>query len=413
MKKRLMALLTALVMLCCAAAALADDEKTEIDSSGTKITYYYNDDGVLTGKFVQYRDGSYEYETYTSSGKVSWKGGYSESLGGYSDYEYKDGTLMNVYFTSGDDMIKLDGGGRLADAYIDGAHYNANTLSWYDDNGKAVDAPDYGWLEEKALKLLKKKKAIQVSNPVWYSNNTACVPGIKLREEYPGLTDKWYNVLPVDVSQNSTQTFDLVASNLYYLGKVTVSVMGDRVIVDYNYLQNQYFQIYPQDECLAWFTGIEQITHEFLENPTSDLKFGVPVSREADLNGQSVALLFICNHVTYRTPLNANGAMPTRYWPNSALLATYFANVKKLLAQCEAEYAEKKAEAGAAGTSTVETVETVVPAAGTGTPDTAAEATDASAAGTGAAGIAGVTPATAGVSTVVIVETVKDSAGND
>ena len=390
MMRKLTALLLALLLLCGAAATAETKKEILKDDNGNKIgTVYYDyddDSGKLTSKNTVYDEGYSEYIQYDSKGKVSGKTRTSKT--GDNVYTFKnydsdgkltsegtrvyhdDGTTENteiVYYDSGtikyinyygtnskgEFNLSFNEDGTL---YVDAPYGNSTEKLYYDsDNGKwynkttgeEVDDPDLTEIAEELLKLLKKGKKVEPET-IWYPNNTACASGICLRDEYPGLTDKWYNILPVDLSRDGIQQFNLVASNLYYLGDIQVTVVGDEVIVTYNYLKNSSFIIQPMDECVAWFTGVDQITGSFLENPTSDLKFGEAVSKETDLNGQDTALLFVCNRVTYRTPLNTQGAMPTRYWPNSDKLKGYFSGLRTLLAQNEAEYAEKKAEAESA-----------------------------------------------------------------
>jgi hypothetical protein len=225
-----------------------------------------------------------------------------------------------------------------------------------------IDDPNLGRFKgdlKAFLESLKKKKVV-IPEPIWYGNNTAGVIGISLRDTYPTLTKKWYHVVPVDLSQDGTQTLPIVASNMYYMGNVTVTVAGDSVTTTYAYPKNPTFEIYPKDECLAWFTGVEEITSQFLENPASDMKFGTAISKEKDLNGQNSALLFVCNHLTYRVPFNSKGASPTRFWPNHPKMASYFATAKTMMEVVENEYAEKKAAAESTGAETAqETAETV------------------------------------------------------
>ncbi len=49
------------------------------------------------------------------------------------------------------------------------------------------------------------------------------------------LTDKWYRFTPVDLSVDGVYTYDLAASNLYIIGKVTVTVADGNVTVECDY----------------------------------------------------------------------------------------------------------------------------------------------------------------------------------
>lgn len=151
----------------------------------------------------------------------------------------------------------------------------------------------------------------------WYSHNTLGLVGLPLRDLYPDLTDRWYNVVPVDLTVQGRQTYPLVASNLFYMGTACVDILGDSVTVTYQTPGNRWTAyLAVEDEALVWFTSVSDITSAFLENPVGEVAFGQPVSISEQLNGQDVALLFICNHVTYRQPCIGETGYLTRYWPN-------------------------------------------------------------------------------------------------
>jgi hypothetical protein len=179
--------------------------------------------------------------------------------------------------------------------------------------------------------LFDKVSGIMGAASKWYTNNTVCVAGASLKTLDPDLTSKWYTVVPVDLSQDVTQTFPLVAGNKYLIGSVSVTVAGDEVTTTYKYPEFHNYHIFPGDDCLASFTGVDQITSEFLDAPASETAFGTAISKASDLNGQDVALLFVCNRLTYRIPFNNQSAAPRKYYPNTKGMAGYFDNVKALL----------------------------------------------------------------------------------
>ena len=93
--------------------------------------------------------------------------------------------------------------------------------------------------------------------------------GLELRQLYPGLTDKWYNILPVDLSEEAIYTVPLIASNLYFIGTATITVEDGQVTVDYLYNGvPRYVNNIPLSECVAWFTDADDITAEFINNPS-------------------------------------------------------------------------------------------------------------------------------------------------
>ena len=178
--------------------------------------------------------------------------------------------------------------------------------------------------------LCKKAKSM-TSRQATYNNNTVSLGGISMRDAFPGLTSKWYGVVPVDLSKDGTQSFPLVASGLYIIGKVNVTVAGDEVTTELEYAASEE-SVKPQGECLAWFTSADQITGEFLDNPTSDMAFGKAISKSRDLDGKDVALLFVCNKISFRAPfIDGNG--PARFVRSAAGMREYLKGLNDLMAK--------------------------------------------------------------------------------
>ena len=304
---------------------------------GNKTTHTYYENGQVSSTSVQTFNDKGQIissEQYDSKNQLTYVGKFDEDNKLYTSNNYENGQLVftnvwgedeNGYY---DLSFKPDGsiyeespwGNSTSTAY-----YNNDDQKWYSwETGEEVKAPNLDSYLAKARKML-------VGPITWYPNNSVSVVGISLRNAYPELTKKWYHVLPVDLSQDGTQIFPIVAGNMYYIGTVSVTVAGDDVTTTYSYHARNDYHIYPQDECLAWFTGINQITGEFLESPASDMAFGKAISKSKDLNGQDAALLFICNHLTFRVPFNNKGVTPSRFWPNSNLLKDYYAGVNAVM----------------------------------------------------------------------------------
>jgi len=255
--------------------------------------------------------------TITKDGYELWQDGVSiryDENGTLTSYSYEPTENSSVTFAA-------DGTMEHFFIYQNDLSYNWNTESgWFivevDEDGDWVETPCEA-PEGVDLSIYEGAEII-APKPVkpeytWYPDNTVGLVGLSLRDNFPGLTDKWYNIVPVDLTQNGVQTFRLVASNLFYIGQAAVIVDGDNVTVQYA-LANGHG--YVKDECVRWFTSVDEITSDFLKAPESDLAFDQTISRSKDLNGQDVALLFICNHVTYRQPYTNSGVNLTRYWPN-------------------------------------------------------------------------------------------------
>ena len=171
------------------------------------------------------------------------------------------------------------------------------------------------------------------ADTVWYTDNTASLAGLPLRDIYPGLTDKWYNVVPVDLTQKGRQTYTLVGSNMYYLGEVYVDVTGTDVTVSYGTYRGQ---LTVKSECLQWFVDPADITSEFVENPQGGYEFGQAVSIQNDLQGAEIGLLFICNQVSYCNPYS-DGYSLVRYWPNLTEWKEFRTSLEPLMDRLEAQ----------------------------------------------------------------------------
>lgn len=200
-----------------------------------------------------------------------------------------------------------------------------------DGNFAATWEPGYGWFvrtpegDQKvklsvspwnARALLKKPEAgeeEEATEVIHYPKNTICVAGLTLQEASDTLPDKWYNVLPVDLTRDGRQTYSLMISNMFYIGKVYVDVWGDEVTVDYSLIDSS--AIRPLSEYGRWFTSLSDITSASIESDENGFGFGQPVSISEDLGGADVALLFIRSKATYYQPFR-DGTTLTRYWRN-------------------------------------------------------------------------------------------------
>ena len=158
---------------------------------------------------------------------------------------------------------------------------------------------------------------ITVEKDTWYSNNTACSFGPQFRVVQPKLTDKWYMFTPIDLTQQGVQEFEYVASNMYVIGKVYVTVYGDVVTVSYeNFYEKEAGQTKTLTEYLYFFhdfASVDQVEPE--KRGPSDFAFDRPIRISEDLEGDTNVLMFIRNEVTYSTYANATHKL-TRFWPN-------------------------------------------------------------------------------------------------
>ncbi len=161
----------------------------------------------------------------------------------------------------------------------------------------------------------------------WYPDNTMGVAGISLRDK--GITDKWYNVVPVDLTTNGIYEIPMVASNMFQIGTASVAVEDGQATVTYETAHASPGRLVTGDECVAWFGSIDEITDEFCDAPTSEIAFGeaVDVSAFGD-----VGYLFICNRVTYSQPVTNNGVSLPQYLPKEKKWVDYRAALEALMA---------------------------------------------------------------------------------
>lgn len=220
------------------------------------------------------------------SAVADYAAAYDEN-GSLSVYGYRDSSGNGYALNAGGDVLGVD---------------------MVQDEVRYVWSEQTGWLQldpNNPLKVLGTDapegfsfRQVQrlVPSSHWYPDNTIGVAGLPLRDEYPNLTDKWYNIVPVDLTIQGRQIIPLVASAQFVIGQAVVTVDGDSVTVSYQLAGNVTEVV---RETLRWFTSPDEISKGFCNSPRSDMKFGKPVSIEQDLGGSTIGLLFICIKGTY------------------------------------------------------------------------------------------------------------------
>ncbi len=91
------------------------------------------------------------------------------------------------------------------------------------------------------------------------NNNTVCAFGPRLRADakkiaLPYYSTQWYMYTPFDASVEGKQTFDLVASNMYIVGTVTLTIRDGNLLIDYKLSDPNKFTI-----TLEFFTVLNRI----------------------------------------------------------------------------------------------------------------------------------------------------------
>lgn len=249
------------------------------------IEMHYDAAGNYTGKTVIDR---YEEKTYNAQDKliktIINNGEYTIT------YDGKNNFLQLVY----DDPY-------FSDEYL----YDAKAGVWY-INGALYDGPAPMDLSDIQLR----------TRIVWYPNNTVCSFGPQFRDIDPALTDLWYMFTPIDLSKDGTQTFELIAGNMYVLGQAAVTVSGDSVTVTYSTVKGKNGHVYVKSEYLNFFTDLKSVTTVIPEEIGPGFQFGKPISIEKDLNNDTNVLMFIRNVATFRNHVT-NNVILRRYYKNN------------------------------------------------------------------------------------------------
>ena len=226
-----------------------------------------------------------------------------------TSYGYEAFRNMTVWFTEAGDVVcaeydERDGGG--AADWEPGYGWYVDTINGREKLTLDVPSP---WDAQPLLPVQETEKA----KLTHYPNNTICVAGLTLREADPSLPDKWYNVLPVDLTRDGRSVYQLVISNMFYIGELYVDVWGDEVTVSCDLVDLTAVQ--PLQSYGRWFTSLRDITSASIESSEGGFAFGQPLSIADDLGGADTALLFIRSKASYYQPFR-DGTTLTRYWRN-------------------------------------------------------------------------------------------------
>lgn len=143
--------------------------------------------------------------------------------------------------------------------------------------------------------LQKLRDAYEPKEKIYY-NNTVCAFGPQFREISSKLTKDWYMFTPIDLSEEGTQSFELIGGSMYVIGEVTVTVKDGKVTVDYEYFSRdieagrEYFNI---------FADYESITREDINRLPKHFSYGKAYSIKEKLGGDTDVILFVCNTATF------------------------------------------------------------------------------------------------------------------
>ena len=287
------------------------------NENSDNVTYDLN--GTVIGYWAWTQEGNSESSYYWNSDGT--QGGVylyiMDENGNMADFNFDPATNdLNEFFVyTPSSYGHYDEKGNLLDAhaYINDKDYSYSDGQWFDENGEPCAAPmSLTYFDDILEELLAMYGSKRVDEVKWYPENSVCAAGLSVRDDLK-ISDLWYNVVPIDLTQEGTQELYLIAGNRHHIGKAYVTVMDGQATVTYR-LRGGHG--YIKSECVKWFTSLDQITEEFLKNPASDLSFGQAVNIEEELGGADVGILFIRNTATYRQPYTNGGYELSRYWRN-------------------------------------------------------------------------------------------------
>ena len=374
MKKTLMALLMAVLLLACWTAVHAEASYVDVDN-GTNVT--------VSGDFsaqIEVARGGHASEGgltfYNADGnafyfKVRWLDGNRVDFYGSKDVggAWSGFLIAEEYDASKKDcFVSLDDGwdatadtsviltvtveGSIATVTMTGnntgmsgtLHFDltkSSFLGGYNEDVPAIltgGALQYTGACEALSMTLDSETYDAIFGPkdpvkpayVWYPNNTVNVAGVSLSDL--GLGSNWRNVLPVDLTQNGTKTYTLLAADTFVIGSAAVTVADGAVTVD---LKTYYGEIYINEASVAWFASLADVD---VAAP-GKYAVGEAVSIAEEI-GADVGILYLNAKATYRQPYNVQGAYLPRYWRNTAERVAYREQLKSLLSAVPAESAE-------------------------------------------------------------------------
>lgn len=151
-------------------------------------------------------------------------------------------------------------------------------------------------LNEANEDTLRKYRDAYVPKDKIYFNNTVCAFGPQFREVSSNLTRDWYMFTPVDLSEDGTQTYELIGGGMYVIGFVTVTVKSGKVTVDYEYFSKD---IQDGREYFTFFPDFGSITRKDMDNFQKRFSYGKSYSIEDKLGGDTDVILFVCNTATF------------------------------------------------------------------------------------------------------------------
>lgn len=284
------------------------------------VTESYDNAGNLieTSKFYYNEKGNQVNEAYSADGKMLYYNEYEDKVtdDGKNFWGRIDRDGWQTYYW----LDYRNGAGQYISERYDHTGLTYRSLEGISDNDldfTDVDHDGDGKVDKKYVydKYGNLTKTYHYDYP-WYPNNTTSTFGPRFRDAKPGLTDKWFMFTPLDLSQDGTNSYDLVASNMFLFGKVYVSVKGDEVVITYTTVNKGRGNQMIESEYLNLLPDLASVTSVNKSDLGEGFRFGHPISIQNDLGGDTKVLMFVNNIVTFRNPIVDWGQELTRFYPN-------------------------------------------------------------------------------------------------
>ena len=135
-----------------------------------------------------------------------------------------------------------------------------------------------------------------------YANNTMCAMGPRLRDvdlsPNPN-SEMWYMFTPVDVFMDGVQVYDLVASNLYTVGTMTVTIKDGFMTVEYELNDNVNIDVE-----LEFYTVVSSMSELSEYEPEKLLSYrlpvGQPINLEEKFGDDTNLVIYFCSRIDYK-----------------------------------------------------------------------------------------------------------------
>ena len=165
--------------------------------------------------------------------------------------------------------------------------------------------PELG-LDYISLRDWKTEEDLKAAKYAWYNKAEVCSFGPQFKEACDELTDEWYRFSVVDLSQQGTQVFDMIANDTWHLGYVTVTVDGDWAQVDYFCSEDldpdsQWDQVHVYREFFTFFRSTEEVHRLTPRRIESPFTFGKPFRISDYFGDDRVVLLYVNNLMSFST----------------------------------------------------------------------------------------------------------------